>query len=68
MGMVRQRLEIVSLGDAWHGQTLFIRVSHLLVKHLGKNICNIPSFSSKEVTHVWDPAAFPKRERVKLLL
>lgn len=47
MGMVTQRLEIESLGDAWHGQTFFIRVFQLLGKPLGKNIYNIPSFSSK---------------------
>lgn len=68
MGMVRQRLEIVSPRYTWHDQTLSIKAFYLLVKSLGKNSCNIPFFSSKEVTHVWDPATFPKRERLKLLL
>lgn len=68
MRITTQRLEIVSLRDAWHDLTLSIKAFCLLVKSLGKNTCNIPSFSSKEVTHVWDPATFPKRERLKLLL
>lgn len=54
--------------DAWYKQTLSIKVFYLLVKSLGKNSCNVPSFSSKEVTHVWDPSTFPKREQPKLLL
>lgn len=36
MGMVRQRLEIVSPSDAWQDQTLSVKAFYLLVKSLGK--------------------------------